>query len=461
MRQEDKRKDPCLVFVNPPSFRQTEVHDSPPYPNISIAYIAAVAREAGYPNCFNIDAKLERLTLREVVQRILEYSPALVGFTGLTNDIEQVRRIAEALKGYSKDIITVVGGVHVSALPRQTLYEIPAVDFVVINEGELTFPRLLRAFFDKSEKISEVPNLCYRKNGGIVVTKKEDWIEDLDKLPFPAWDLFPPVQFYPFMASRGCPFGCRFCNPMGKKVRERSLENMLREVQQLIEKYNPKIISFFDETFGLDKEKTAALMDAFIKIDLAKKLKWYAALRVSTTTVEVMSHMYEAGCRLVGFGIESGSQRILGEKMVDINYARTLVRHGINLGMEVNNFFILGHPDETAWEMLKTIRLAAKLNPTRPIFGIMVPYPGTEIYDLAKEGKSGYKLIARSWNDYNKHIGNALRFTKVGNLTVEFLRISAYLYFFIYNLRFRDLLIFIKDYCRTAFGVLKNIHRRI
>lgn len=449
--------DPTIVLLNPPPFRIAEEWDTPKYPSIGLGYVAAALRKEGFSRVIPVDAKFERLSISEAIDRVLSLQPDIVGTTGLIIDAVQNQKIVAALKRKMPDITVIAGGVHVSILPETTLDESPETDFIVINEGEKTLPRLIRALTLNTEPLETVPNICYRIDGRPHRTPAADWIDNLDELAFPAWDLFPPARQYPMVTSRGCPFACKFCHPFGTRVRQRSVSNVLAEMQLLIENHRPEFLVMFDETFGLNQKRTAELLDGFIYLDVAKHLPWYAAVRVSTTTIEMLEHMYRAGCRVVAFGIEGGAERVLREKKIDVQKAKKLIDYGKRLGMEVDTFFIFGHPNETLPEMLKTVQLAAYLNPTLAAFGIMTPYPGTEIYELARQGKAGYQLIAKTWNDYGKHIGNAVRFTKVGNLTVEIVRIVAYLYLYIYNLRLLDLIRFFKTYWKTGVTVLQNI----
>lgn len=451
------RNEPSIVLLNPPPFRIAEEWDTPQYPNIGLGYVAAALRQAGFSRIVPVDAKFERLSMSDTVDRLLALEPDIIGTTGLIIDAVQNRKIVAEIKKRRPDITVIAGGVHVSILPETTLDESPETDYIVINEGERTLPRLVRALTSGSEAIDAIPNICFRAGGRSKRTPAADWIENLDELAFPAWDLFPASRQYPMVTSRGCPFACKFCHPFGTRVRQRSVANVLSEVTLLIERHHPEFLVMFDETFGLNPQRTAELLDGFIAMDVAAHLPWYAAVRVSTTTPAMLEHMYRAGCRTVAFGIEGAAERVLKEKKIDIQKAKSLIDLGKQLGMEVDTFFIFGHPDETLREMLKTVQLAAYLNPTLAAFGIMTPYPGTEIYELARQGKAGYQLTAKTWNDYGKHIGNAVRFTRVGNFNVEIVRIVAYLYLYIYNLRFLDLARFLKTYWKTGVSVLQNM----
>jgi len=457
MRMAALRNEPSIVLLNPPPFRIAEEWDTPKYPNIGLGYVAGALRQAGFSRIMPLDAKFERLTMPDTIDRILALEPDIVGTTGLIIDAVQNQKIVTEIKKRRPGITVIAGGVHVSILPETALEESPETDYVVINEGERTLPRLLRALTEAGEPITDIPNLCFRKDGRCIRTPAANWIADLDSLAFPAWDLFPPSRQYPMVTSRGCPFACKFCHPFGTRVRQRSVHNVLAEMEKLIECHHPEFLVMFDETFGLNPKRTAELLDGFISINVAASLPWYAAVRVSTTTPEMLEHMYRAGCRTVAFGIEGAAERVLKEKKIDIKKAKGLIDLGKQLGMEVDTFFIFGHPDETLREMLKTVHLAAYLNPTLAAFGIMTPYPGTEIYELARQGKAGYRLTARTWNDYGKHIGNALQFTRVGNFSVELVRIIAYLYLYIYNRRFLDLMRFLRTYWKTGVSVLQNM----
>ncbi len=153
--------------------------------------------------------------------------------------------------------------------------------------------------------------------------------------------------------------------------------------------------------------------------------------------------MKASNCSVVGLGVETGDEEKLKKMGKGISVSKIMKAVNImkKAGLEFKAFFILGQPDETYESAKETINFAVKINPTMPIFGIMVPYPGTKIAEMVKKGEGGYSLITNDWNDYNKQIGNAVSLKSVTRSQLERLQFTGYLKVFIYNLRFIDLLI--------------------
>ena len=451
--------DARILLISPPPANRVETWDTPDFPNISLGYIGGAIRGAGFDNIHIIDAKFEQLDFETLISRIEKINPHIIGMTALTTDIEQIKLLVKRLIQIFPKVIMILGGTHVSTLPEQTLKEIEQLDYIIMGEGEFSIVSLLKTIVAGTD-IKEIPGVGYIKNGQTIIQYPQE-PKDLDMLHKPAWDLLPKANCYPVLTARGCPFNCQFCNPMSVTLRDRSVDNVLDELKWVLSTFYPNRLWFFDETFGLNKKRLAKLLTRMIDIGVPQKVTWSAFTRISITDHDMLNLMYKAGCRQIGFGIEAGSKKILKAKQINVRHAESLIRHSKKLGMAVEAFFIFGHPDETVFDLLKTIRLAAKLNPTTPVFGIMVPFPGTIIYDMAKNNKGGYRLTATNWNDYNKHLGNAVEFTKIGNTTVEILRMLAYFYFYLSNRRIGDLKIFIKTYWKMGVKVLALLPKRM
>lgn len=429
---------PAVALVSPPPARRTERWDRPDFPHVGLAYLAAALRGEGIPVSV-VDGKLERVAPDEVVARLAALRPRLVGLTSMTHEIVHVAGFAAAVKAVLPGTTVVVGGVHATALPTETLRDFPAFDAAVFGEGERTLPELARALEGGSD-LGAVRGLAWRRGHEVVPNPPRPWLTgaELDALPRPAWDLFPPARTYPLLTARGCPFPCVFCaRPYGRQVRSRSTEAVVAEMLWLLDAHRPGYVKVYDETFGLDRRRAAALLDAFLEAGVPRRTRWWAMTRVSTADAALVEHMARAGCDYLGFGVESGSPRVLREaaKDVDLDKAVDLVRAARRAGVTTEGFFIIGLPHEdreTAWE---TIRFAARLRTDHVAFGVMVPYPGTAVLEMARRGEGGYRLLSTDWRDFNKQLGNALEMEALPRAEMERLQLLGYLYFYWRNLR--------------------------
>ncbi len=447
-----------IALVNPPPLRRIERDDLPFYPHLGLGYLASSLEQNGFEEILIIDAKLERKNLDNVLYDLKAFNPDVLGITAMTHEIIQASQLAEQVKEIVPLCNIVIGGVHVSILPQQTLEEFPPFDYGLRNEGEKSFPLLMKALSKKGE-LETVPNLAYRNSNSVNLTFQADWLNDLDSIPFPAWNRFPKAREYPILTSRGCPFQCNFCHPYGQKVRYRSPENVIEELDWVVSEFKPDIINVYDETFGIDQERTVKLLDLMIKYKIPQRTRWWAYTRVNVASDDLLRKMKDAGAFMIGFGIETGNEEILkkSKKNINLKRAEELVSIAKKIGLKTQTYFILGHPYETLETINDTIDFAIKLNGDLTCFGIMVPYPGTKIYEMAKNGEGGYRLIAKTWNDYNKQIGNALELVNIPRKKIERLQMFAYLKVFLKNHRYWDLIKFCCGYRRQAIAfILKN-----
>lgn len=437
----------ALTRVRPPKI--VERWDVASYPHPGLAYIAAYLRSKDV-DCVVYDAKFDPkfFNFDNLKRRLLEDEPDIVGFTAMTHEIDYTAEAAEEIKKVLPKSAIVIGGVHATALPRDTLINYPVFDIAVFGEGEYTAYELAKAL-EQGLDLNAIKGIAFRRGNEILVNEPREWIRNLDELPFPAWDLFPRAKEYPVLCSRGCPFQCAFCmRVLGNRVRKRSAENVVKEIERLVGDYNIRRVLFRDETFTVNKKYVIELMNLIIRRGLHRRIKWMAQTRVDLVDYEILLKMKEAGCDELDLGVESGHPDILKiiKKGTTPEEAVRAVRLVKKVGMKCNSFFILGHPFETIQTVNDTVNLAIKLNTNNVAFGIMVPYPGTEVYQMAKNGVGGYRLISKDWKAFNKTIGNALELKQLNRRTLEKLQLLAYFKFYLFNLRIIDLAkLFVKE----------------
>lgn len=380
---------------------------------INLGYIASSLIDDGH------DVRLIDLNVQEIdVERYLrDFSPDLVGITAMTSAINSAGRLAQRIKSVNRDIVTVLGGSHASALPMETMRDYPDIDVLVFGEGEETIRELCRAASDELY-LGAVKGIVYRQNGEVVKTEKRPLIPNLDTISFPARHLID-ISMYrtshvsrgfsrkymnilEVIVSRGCPNQCIFCAShinYGASIRFRSFENIAAEIDKCIKAYDINHVFIADDTFTLNSTLVYQLCDFF----KGRNLTWDCSTRVNTVTEELLKRMAESGCRKVSFGVESGSPRVLKmiKKGITLEQVREAFRMARKAGVRyVEGTFILGsHIGETAEDIQMTISLIYELMPDFVSLSVVCPFPGTEIYDdMRREGLLSERL---NWDDFS------------------------------------------------------------
>lgn len=444
--EKNKSKKSKILLISPyPDSGLTDMKE-PPH---GLAYIASNLRENGF-NVESIDAKQNCLKTHTVVSEVVKSKPDMVGITAMTPDIMCAAKIAEGIKAEMPGVVTVIGGPHVNALPKETLEEFPFFDLAVEGEGELTMVDLANKLESGNlfVTLTDVKGIAFRDGKEIILNPPRDYIQELDTLPVPAWDLFPFSynKAYPVYATRGCPFSCMFCQRvLGNKVRRRSVENIVQEIGWVLDTFKTKSFWFSDETFGANRKWTFELLEHMIEKGIPSKATWHAQTRANLITEDLLTKMKQAGCDGLAFGVETGNREILVKtnKKIKLEDAENAVKLTKKIGVRTRAFFILGHPYETIETIRDTIAFAVKLNTDFVSFAVMVPYPGTEVWQLAKKKEGGYNYVSENWDDYRKHLAAPLGFTSIPPETLKNLDRNAYLIFYWRNRRWRDLFNFL------------------
>jgi radical SAM superfamily enzyme YgiQ (UPF0313 family) len=240
-------------------------------------------------------------------------------------------------------------------------------------------------------------------------------------------------------------------------VRRRSPAHVVDEIQRNIERFGIGRIDFYDETFTVNKPHVTGICREIIGRGLA--VAWFATAHANTVDEEMVRLMRQSGCNGVGFGVESGDDDIIAAMKKGVTRDRIRAAAAVlrKVGLDYSTYFIIGHPGETVRTVWHSIRFAAQLNATRPAFGVMVPYPGTEIWDMAIRGEGGYKRLSTDWDDYNKQIGNAVELESLSRRQMELLQVAGYLYCYLANGRFGDMLEIFRHHRVRIGAVLRKI----
>lgn len=439
-------------------------------PVLGISYISSFLEKNGFsPKIF--DAVFQGWSEKELAYHVETFRPDIIGITAMTHEITQAARLTAELKKRLK-VPVVVGGSHVTALPERTLSEFPAFDYGIRGEGEKTLLELIRLLFDngQGQEARAIQGLIFKNAGSIIVNEPRPWLtqEELEQLPYPAFDqyygenrnaLSGKHSYYVMFSARGCPYHCAFCmQVLGRQVRPFSAEKICREIEHAVSRYCAHTIDFADEIFLFDSERTNEILNLMIKRGLSERIRWKGLTRANMVNQDLIALAKRSGCFQLEMGVESGDDGILKAigKKITVEQVRNAVKIIKRNGIKLGTYFILGHPNETKETVRKTVRLAAALNTDTIAVGVMVPYPGTAIYTMAKQGEAGYRLLSENWADYDKYGGKALELAGIPYKELQKYQKLAYVGLYIKNLRVIDLLNFVLQRRRGLFFFLQK-----
>jgi radical SAM superfamily enzyme YgiQ (UPF0313 family) len=246
---------------------------------------------------------------------------------------------------------------------------------------------------------------------------------------------------------------------LGKKHRKRSPESVVNEIEWLLDTYRVEEINFLDETFTFDRERSFRLLNLLIARGLNRRMKWIAQTRVDRVDDDLFSMLRKAGCYKIEFGVESGNQKILDyiKKGIKLDKVERAVKLAKNAGLKVACSFIIGHPFETRKTAQDTIDFIVKLNPDIISIGIMVPHPGTRIYEMARKGEGNYRLTSTDWRGFVKFGGSGLELENLSRHEMEMLQLKAYISLYMKNLRFTEFVAYALEHRRQAFAAARKL----
>lgn len=317
----------------------------------------------------------------------------IIGISATSQDFSRAKEIAKLSKDKKKEIITILGGHHITYLP-ETLSE--EFDVGLLGEGEKTFLELVHCFYHnglrlKLDDLRSIKGIVFHENGKIIITKRRELITQLETLPFP----FREKGDMPYIfSSRGCPYRCAFCSSSAfwEKTRFFSAEYVVREIEWILERFpEVKHIPIWDDLFIANKPRFRKIVEMIEERKICDRVTFSFSVRANLVDDELNKAFKRINVSSVSFGAESGSNRILKllnkKNTIEMNQKAidTLYRYGIQVACS----FIVGSPTETEDEVRRTYEfilrnvIDGKLSPNNCIVNILMPMPGTAIWDHA------------------------------------------------------------------------------
>ncbi len=381
-------------------------------PPLGLGYLATSIRDMH--NVKIIDGIKEKTTIDRLESKIREGNFDIVGIQCYTLDKQVVKDIIARTKRINPGIITVVGGPEPSA-DTNSVHEYFDSDFGFKGEAEIGFPMLVSYIAGKKISLGNIPGLIWKKNNEIKINPQK-FVENLDDLRHPSWDLIQPNTYpeaphgsffkrkptAPIFATRGCPFQCTFCAGFlvsGRRIRYRSIKNLVDEIEMLHIKYGINEIHLEDDNFSMKRQYVVDFCNELLNRGIDISWQCPNGVRLDTLDSELIDLMKKSGLYAVSVGIESGSDRIL--KDMKKNLSKETIKEKIKLidkaGLDVIGFFILGYPGETLDDINQTIDFACELPLKRASFMTFKPFPGTEATAKVAEELKGMDL---KWEDF-------------------------------------------------------------
>lgn len=417
-----QRDDVKILLINPPQTffpsSQSVVAGLP----LGIMYIAGILEENGYnveildalisdfPSRREGDVKQYGMPWEKIKEAVKRKKPDIVGITcPFTAQVDNGIKVSEIVKEVDDEILTIVGGPHVSVRAIEFLNEAQHVDIAVIGEGEYTMLDIMK-YYEGKKNISEIPGIAWRKDDDIILNPRRPFTKNLDELPLPAYHLVDMGNYLnprriryratkylreiSMVTSRGCPFNCIFCSihlHMGKAWRGHSKEYVISHIKHLVNNYGVNHIHFEDDNLTLDMRRFDDILDGLI--DQRTKFSWDMpnGIRSDRLTIDMLKKMKKTGCINLTIGVESGDQFILDnviDKHLHLEDVIKISKMCKELNIPLSAFFVIGFPGEKKENMNRTTEFALMLKKEYKVnMSLMVATPlyGTRLYEVCKE----------------------------------------------------------------------------
>ena len=370
-----------------------------------------------------IDTRITKLTRPELVKAIANFSPDVVGISGITNESTALHEIAADARKTAPSARIIAGGPYPTAYTQRAVAD-PNIDFAVIGEGEETLAELLDAF-SAGSRVENINGIAFRKDGQVFLTPPRALIEDIDCLPFPDWEavdikaypghyrmsIMNNDNWMPLFTSRGCPYQCIYChNILGKRFRPRSAEKVIEEIDILYNKYGIKEFDVIDDIFNFDTARTERICDLIAQRGYDLSLGFPHGLRLDRLDERLLSKLEKAGTKVISFPVESVTPRIqeLTGKGLKTDNLEKLVDCAVELGIFCTGLFMIGFPTETKEEMQNTVDFAVNAKFHSAEFFTVTAFQGTKLWEMLPPERRNTKADYSEYNYLRRDVDQKL-----------------------------------------------------
>lgn len=382
------------------------------FPPLNLCYVASIAENCGWEVRI-VDAELEQLSVEAILKGIRDFRPDLIGLTATTPFFQSVSDLARSIK-QQFNIPIILGGPHVTLTRERAFRDV--FDYLFIGECEIHLSDFLDSFAS-GHKGADIPGIMARNEKGSVYYGDVTRIENLDEVPWPARHLINSEKYFTgtlkgrknytsVLMSRGCPFKCVFCaNELyGNKIRRRSVDDVAAEIDHIVNELHIRHIYFLDDNLTLDRKYILNLCD---RIERQKiKLTFEGSTRANLWDEELVSRLKECGLIRISFGLETVNTQVRKIIKKEVPLESYIIANRLNkkYGIETINSVMLGLPGETRESIKETVDFLCHARDIQhATYSIAMPYPGTEMYHMAKNNEHGLKLMSDNFSEYQRY----------------------------------------------------------
>ena len=395
---------PRVLLIKSRSLVTKNMGSNPP---LGVMYLAAYLRQQLGAEVRLLDLKFLARPVEDVLAQVADFRPHLVGLSALTAESHMANKVAAAMGRAAPGLPLIMGGPHPTVAPEEAL-AVEEIDAAVLGEGEETLAELCRLIMDAGEgwrdpaALGAVAGVAYRgPDGQVLRSPARPQLEDLDALPFPAWDLIDVDAFarlpgmasagirpyMPIFTSRGCPYGCRYCQHMfGRRFRARSVENVVAEILE-IRRLGITDVEVLDDISNFDAQRLEGIFEELLRRGAPTTFSFPNGVRADLLRPRTMELLKRVGAGEVSVAVETASPRLqkLLRKNLDLEKVRRNINRMADLRIPTRGFFMLGFPGETRQELQATVDYACGSRLHLALFFTVNPYQNADLLRLYRE----------------------------------------------------------------------------